>query len=74
MRRNQIWNYFLDILICHKDIEVFIFSDFSDSAHLFTVTGLQFLDSPEHKKFRSVEIFKLSCMVSEIKAIILIYF
>ncbi len=51
----------------------FIYSDF-DSAHLLTVTGLQFLDSPHHEKFRSVENFKLSCMVSELKAIIFIYF
>jgi hypothetical protein len=32
-------------LIRHKDIGVLIFSGFFDSAHLFTVTGLQFLDS-----------------------------
>ncbi len=43
--RNQICNFFLDILICHKDIGVFIISDFFYSAHLFTVTGLLFLDS-----------------------------
>jgi hypothetical protein len=68
---------FVGYLIRHKDIGVLILSNFFDSSHLFTVTGLQFLDSAwystDHKKFKSVEIFKLSFTVSEIKAIIFIY-
>jgi hypothetical protein len=31
--------FYLDILIHHKDIQVLIIYDFSDSANLFTATG-----------------------------------
>jgi hypothetical protein len=68
--------FFLDILICHKDIGVFIFPIFL-TVHIYLqlqVCNFWTVHSPEHKKFRSVEIFKLSCMISEIKAIIFIYF
>jgi hypothetical protein len=34
--------FVFDIFIRHKDIGVLIFSELFDSAHLFTVTGLQF--------------------------------
>ncbi len=71
MWRNQILNLFC-YLNCHKDIGVLIFSNFFDCAHLFTVQVCNFwtMLSPDYKKFISVEIV----MVSEIKAIILIYF
>jgi hypothetical protein len=37
--KKQIPKFYPDILIHHKDIQVLIISNFSDSAHLFTAEG-----------------------------------
>ncbi len=62
--------FYFDIFIHHKDNGVLFFSDFFDSAPLFTVTGWQFFTvySQDHKKFRSVGISMLTCIVPEIIA------
>ncbi len=68
--------FYLDILIQHKDIEVLIISNLL-TVHSYLM--LQFdnfyiVHNLGHKKFRSVENVKLLFKVSEIKALIFIYF
>ncbi len=66
---------FFYILNPHKDIGVLIYFDFL-TVHIYLqlqVCNFRTVHSPDYKKFRSVEIFKLSCMVSEIKAIIFFF-
>jgi hypothetical protein len=43
--KKQNPKFYFDILIHHKDIQVLITCNFSDSANLFTATGWQFLQS-----------------------------
>ncbi len=63
-------------LIRHKDIGVLIFSGFL-TVHIYLqlqICNFWTVHSPDYKNLRSFEIFKLPCTVSDIKAIIFIYF
>ena len=57
-------------------LQKIIFGFFFNSAHFlwFKVDQILTLHSFEHVEFRSVEIFKLTCMVSELQAFIFLYF
>ncbi len=68
--------FYFDIFVHSKDIRVLIFFHFFDNARLFTVTVDSFckMYSPDHKKFRSVGILKLPCIVLELKIFIFTYF
>jgi hypothetical protein len=68
--------FYLDILIQHKDIQ-FLFSPIFLTVYiclLLSFDNFWTVHSSGHKKFKSVEIFKLSFRVSEIEALIFIYF
>ncbi len=68
--------FYLDIFIHHKDITVETISDFL-KVHIYLqlqVDNFCTVNSKDHKKYRSVKSFKLTCMISEIQAFTFIYF
>ncbi len=68
--------FFLDILIHHKYLRVLILNDFF-TMHIYLqlqIDNFCTVNSPDLKKFRFVEILKLSWMVSEIRTFLFIYF
>ncbi len=74
--KKQNLKFYVDIFIYPKDIQVILFPIFL-TVHIYLqlqVDNFCSVHSPNHKKFGSVEILKLSFRVLEIQAFIVIYF